>query len=89
MQILAQATNAVGSLNQDKIAEHMHKTTYKTVVGDVKFGSNGEWAKTRVLQVQFRNVEKSNMAQFTKPGKRIVLYPDSVKSGSIIYPYRK
>jgi branched-chain amino acid transport system substrate-binding protein len=89
MQVLGQAVNAVGSLDQGKIAAYIHKTTFKTVVGDVKFGANGEWATTRVLQVQFRDVQPNNLAQFTKPGKRIVLYPKAWKSGDIVYPYRK
>ncbi len=87
-QVLEMAVNAVGSLDQKKIAEYIHATTFKTVVGKVKFGKNGEWAKTRTLQVQFRDVQPNNLMQFTKPGKRIVLYPESVKSGKIVYPYK-
>lgn len=89
LQILGQAVNAVGSLDQGKIAEYMHKTTHKTVVGPVKFGSNGEWAKSRTLQVQFRDVKPNDMSQFEGPGKRIVLYPKDWKSGDIQYPYKK
>ena len=88
LQILGDAVTAVGSLDQKKIAEYIHATTFNTVVGPVKFGTNGEWAKTRVLQVQFRDVEPDNLEQFNKPGKRIVLYPESVKSGTIMYPYK-
>ncbi len=89
LQILGQAVNAVGSLDQKAIAEYIHATTFKTVVGPVKFGKNGEWAKTRTLQVQFRDVEPNNLEQFKHAGKRIVLYPESVKSGSIVYPYKQ
>lgn len=89
LQILADAVTAVGNLDQKKIAEYIHKTTFKTVVGDVAFAENGEWAKTRTLQVQFRDVQPNNIAQFSKAGKRIVLYPNSVKSGNIVYPYKK
>jgi len=67
----------------------MHRATFKTVVGDVKFAKNGEWAKSRTLQVQFRDVKPNNMAQFEGPGKRIVLYPKAWKSGDIVYPYKK
>ena len=88
LQILGTAVEAVGSLDQGKIAEHMHKTTYNTVVGPVKFGSNGEWAKTRVLMVQFRDVKPNDMSQFEGPGKRIIVYPKEWKSGSVIYPYK-
>ncbi len=88
LQILGQAVEAVGSLDQGKIAEHMHNTTYDTVVGPVKFGANGEWAKTRTLMVQFRDVQPNDMSQFEGPGKRIVLYPDEWKSGDVVYPYK-
>ena len=89
LQILGQAVNEVGSLDQGKIAKFMHDTTFDTVVGPVKFGANGEWAKTRTLQVQFRDVKPNDMSQFSGPGKRIVLYPKEWKSGEIQYPFRK
>ena len=88
LQVLGQAVTAVGSLDQGKIAAHMHKETFSTVVGPVKFGSNGEWANTRTLQVQFRDVKPNDMSQFEGPGKRIVLYPKAWKSGDIVYPYK-
>ena len=89
LQILGQAVNAVGSLDQGKIAKYMHDTTHDTVVGPVKFGANGEWTKTRTLQVQFRDVKAKDMSQFAGPGKRIVLYPKEWKSGEIQYPYKQ
>ncbi len=89
LQILGDAVNTVGSLDQKAIAEYIHKTTFQTVVGPVSFAKNGEWAKTRTLQVQFRDVQPDDLVQFTKPGKRIVLYPESVKSGEIVYPYKQ
>ncbi len=89
LQVLGDAVNAVGSLDQKKLAEYIHKTTFTTVVGQVKFGKNGEWEKSRTLQVQFRDVAPNDLAQFNKPGKRIVLYPESVKSGKIQYPYKQ
>ena len=67
----------------------MHQHTFDTVVGKVKFGKNGEWAKSRVLMVQFRDVQPDNLEQFAGPGKRIVLYPKAWKSGDIVYPYNK
>jgi branched-chain amino acid transport system substrate-binding protein len=88
LQILGQAVTAVGSLDQKAIAAHIHANTFKTVVGPVSFAENGEWAKTRTLQVQFRDVAPNNMEQFNHAGKRIVLYPKSVKSGDIVYPYK-
>jgi branched-chain amino acid transport system substrate-binding protein len=87
LEILGQAVNAVGSLDQAKLAEHIHKTTFNTVVGPVKFGSNGEWAKTRVLQVQFQGIKDNDLDQFRQPGKTVILYPKEWKSGDFVYPY--
>jgi branched-chain amino acid transport system substrate-binding protein len=89
LEVLGQAVEATKGLDHDKIAKYIHGHTFKTVVGDVKFGKNGEWAKTRVLQVQFRDVKPDNLEQFAGPGKRIVLYPTEWKSGNIVYPYKQ
>ncbi len=89
LQVLEQSVNAVKSLDQAKLAAHMHKATFDTVVGKVKFGKNGEWAKSRVLMVQFRDVQNDNLEQFAGPGKRVVLYPKEWKSGDIVFPYKQ
>jgi len=89
LEVLGQAVEATKSLDHGKLAAYMHKTTFDTVVGKVKFGKNGEWARTRTLQVQFRNVQADNLDQFAGPGKRIVLYPKEWKSGDIVYPFKQ
>jgi branched-chain amino acid transport system substrate-binding protein len=89
MQVLGQAVEATKGLDQGKLAEHMHKTTYETIVGPVKFGANGEWATTRALAVQFRDIKPNDLEQFKKVGSRVVLYPASVKSGELQFPYRQ
>jgi branched-chain amino acid transport system substrate-binding protein len=87
VQILGDAINAVGSLDQQAIAEYIHKTTFDTVVGSVRFGANGEWATSRVLTVQFQNIENGDLEQFKHPGKRVVLLPEEWASGGLRFPY--
>jgi len=87
MQILAQAVNAVGSLDQAKIAAYIHATKFSTIVGEVKFADNGEWEKSRVLFVQYQNIVGNDIEQFRKPGKVVILYPPEYRSGKFIYPY--
>ena len=87
MQILAQAINAVGSLDHAKIAAYIHATKFSTIVGDVKFADNGEWEKSRVLFVQYQNIVGNDIEQFRKPGKVVILYPPEYRSGKFIYPY--
>jgi branched-chain amino acid transport system substrate-binding protein len=87
MQILAEAIAKVGSLDEGKIAEYIHKETFHTIVGDVKFAENGEWEKSRLIFVQYQGVVGNDVAQFRKAGTQVILYPPELKSGNLIYPY--
>jgi branched-chain amino acid transport system substrate-binding protein len=87
MQIIEQAIKAVGSLDQGKLAEQMHKATFKTVAGDIKFGANGEWAEPRMLFVQYRGITGNDVNQFRQAGKQVILQPPQFKSGDLVYPY--
>src|ERR671918_443680 len=87
MQVLGDAIEAVGSLDQQAIADHIRDNTFETVVGPVKFGPNGEWATSRVLMVQLQNIEDGELDQFRKPGKRVVILPEEWASGELIFPY--
>jgi branched-chain amino acid transport system substrate-binding protein len=89
LEILGQAVQATKSLDHGKLADHMRTTTYNTIVGPVKFGKNGEWAQSRALIVQFRDLKADDLEQFKKAGSRVVLYPPSVKSGELAFPYRQ
>jgi hypothetical protein len=71
------------------VAEYIQTHEFSTIVGKVKFAPNGEWAQSRVLMVQFQNVQGTDVAQFKKAGTRVVLYPEYLKSGTLIYPYSK
>jgi hypothetical protein len=57
------------------------------VVGPVQFGPYGEWAKSRVLMVQYQNITTTDLEQFKHAGKRIVLYPKEWVSGEFKFPY--
>ena len=87
LQILGDAVNAVGSLDQQAIGKYIHENTFDTVVGPVKFAANGEWATSRALMVQFRGIEDNNLDQFREAGKTVILSPKEFKSGEVVYPY--
>ena len=89
LQVLQQAVEATKSLDDAKLADYIRANTFKTVVGDVKFGENGEWAKSRVLQVQFQNVKGNDVAQFKDMSTQVVVTPAEYESGKVIYPYEK
>jgi branched-chain amino acid transport system substrate-binding protein len=87
MQVLGQAVEATKGLDQQKIADHIRQTEFSTIVGKIKFGKNGEWARGRTLMVQYQKISGNSIEQFRGPGKKVVLYPDEFKSGGLIYPY--
>jgi branched-chain amino acid transport system substrate-binding protein len=89
LQVLQQAVEATKSLDDTKLAEHIRASTFKTVVGDVKFGPKGEWAQSRVLQVQFQNVKGNDVGQFKDVSTQVVVAPADYESGKLIYPYDK
>jgi len=89
LQVLGEAVNATKSLNDDVVAEYIRKTTFKTTVGDVKFGAKGEWDKDRMLLVQFQNIKNNSIDAFRDLKAEVLLYPPQYKSGDVIYPYEK
>ena len=89
MQVLQQAVEATKSLDDNKLADYIRSTTFKTVLGDVKFGKGGEWAESRVLQVQFQNVKGNDPMQFKDVTVQVVVSPAAYESGKVVYPYDK
>jgi len=89
LQVLGDAIAATNSLNDDVLADYMHKTTFKTVVGDVKFGPLGEWVQERNITVQFRNIKSHDVEEFRDLKIESIVYPPQFKTGDVIYPYEK
>ena len=67
LQVLGQAIAATKSLDDDKLADYIRETTFKTVVGDVKFGPQGEWAEERTLAAQFQNINGNSIDDIPRP----------------------
>jgi branched-chain amino acid transport system substrate-binding protein len=87
MQVLQQAIEGTGGLDQDKLADYLRSHTFKTIVGDVKFGSNGEWAEARTFEVQFQGIQGNGIDQFKSPSTEVILWPPSEKNGTLRSPY--
>jgi branched-chain amino acid transport system substrate-binding protein len=87
-QILAAGVEGTKSLDHAKIAEYIHGHAIPTVTGDISFGQDGEWAKSRVVYTQFQHVGGGNdIEQFKDPTKEPILWPPAYKTGTVIYPY--
>jgi branched-chain amino acid transport system substrate-binding protein len=88
MEVLEQAIEATRSLDQKKLAEYMHANEFVTVVGAVRFAKNGEWAKGRVMAVQYGGIKSNDLSEFQKPGVNTILWPPEYKTGDLKAPFK-
>jgi branched-chain amino acid transport system substrate-binding protein len=86
-QILEQAVTATKSLDHEVLAKYIHSHSFKTVVGELSFGKDGEWSKPRMVLTQFQNIEPNNTEQFKSGAKQPILWPPEFADGKMIYPY--
>jgi branched-chain amino acid transport system substrate-binding protein len=86
-QILEQSIVGASSVDDSKLAEYMHDATFKTMVGDVKFGRDGEWEKGRILMVQHHSIKNNDIMQFKDMSTMTVIDPPEYATGKPIYPY--
>jgi branched-chain amino acid transport system substrate-binding protein len=89
LQIVEQAITATQSLDDNMLAAYTRDAVFHTVVGDVKFGKGGGWTEPRVLTVQYQQLTDNSIAQFKDAKTQVVLTPEILSSGSLIYPYIK
>jgi branched-chain amino acid transport system substrate-binding protein len=89
LQVLGDAITASKSLNDDVLADYIRKTRFATVVGDVKFGKQGEWEEERTLAAQFQNITNNSIDDLRELKTEVIIYPPKYKSGELIYPYEK
>ena len=87
MQLLAQAIEGTQSIDDGKLADYFRGNTFKTIIGDVTFGKDGEWAAPRVVWTQFQNIKGNDLEQFKDPATEVVVLPEELKSGALIWPY--
>ena len=88
--IYADAITATKSLDDGKLADYIRATTFKTIMGDIKFGTKGEWEKPGMLQVQYHGIKQgAGLDVWRGMDYQIVLTPGDLKTGDVIYPYEK
>jgi branched-chain amino acid transport system substrate-binding protein len=89
-QLLGQAIEGAKSINDDKLAAYMHGHEFKTLMGEISFGSNGEWTKPGILEVQYHGItDAANLETWRGMSYQTVLLPAEQKTGELIYPYEK
>jgi branched-chain amino acid transport system substrate-binding protein len=87
MQVLADAVEGAKGLDQDKIADWLRGHTFKTVMGDIKFGEDGELAESYSKMVQYQHITSGDLNQFNTGAQPVILWPAKFKTGEALYPY--
>lgn len=87
LQVVGEAVEAIHGTDQAKLADYLRSHTFHTLVGDIKFGPNGEWVEPRVLEVQFHGIQGHDVEQFRQLNTQTVLFPPALRTGELRYPY--
>jgi branched-chain amino acid transport system substrate-binding protein len=87
LEVLAQAVEGTKSLDQEKLADYIRTHSFKTIVGDVSYGKDGEWAKPRVLEVQFHDIAGNGIDQFKDVRTEVILEPAEYRTGTVVAPF--
>ncbi|MGA8381597.1 MAG: amino acid ABC transporter substrate-binding protein [Stellaceae bacterium] len=87
LQVLGNAIEGTRSLDQGKLADYIRSHSFKTIVGDVSYGRDGEWAKPRVLEVQFQGIKGHGLAQFKDIKTEAIIAPPEYQTGTVVVPY--
>jgi branched-chain amino acid transport system substrate-binding protein len=89
-QLIGQAIEGAKTIDNDKLAEYFRTHEFKTIMGDIKFGKNGEWTKSGMLQVQYHGItDAANLETWRGMSYQTVISPPDQKTGDVIYPYEK
>jgi branched-chain amino acid transport system substrate-binding protein len=88
-QLLEQAITGANSVNDDKLADYFRTATFKTIMGDVKFGAQGEWVESRFIVVQYHGIKGNDLEQFKGMNVQTIVGPKRFETGKLIYPYEK
>jgi branched-chain amino acid transport system substrate-binding protein len=86
-QLIEQAVNATKSLDQKALAKYLRDNVHQTIVGPIAYAADGEWKETATLDAQFRGVVDKDIDQFRSSGKQVILFPDRLKTGDLVFPF--
>lgn len=91
LQVLADGVTATKGLSDDKIADYLRTHTFDTIMhSGIKFGKDGEWTKSGMLQVQYHGITNAaNLDTWRGMSYQSVLTPADEATGKVIYPYSK
>jgi branched-chain amino acid transport system substrate-binding protein len=88
LEVLADAIKGTKSLDDDTLAQYLHSHTMPTIMGDITYNTDGEWVKSRMLQVQYHDIKSdAGLDVWKGMSYQTVLTPPDLKTGDVIWPY--
>jgi len=87
MQVLEQGIEAINSLDQQLLAEYLHRTTFQTIAGEMQFGRTAEQPNSRILLLQYQGITGNSLDRFKTLGRQVIIFPASLKSEEFKYPF--
>jgi branched-chain amino acid transport system substrate-binding protein len=90
VQLLGEAVEETGTLDQGKLADDLHSHTFSTVDGNFSFNALGDPPDNRLLYVQYHGITGHDLDEFKNPAQHMtIVAPDPLKTGDMIYPFAK
>jgi branched-chain amino acid transport system substrate-binding protein len=88
LEVLADGVKGTKSLDDDKIAKYLHSNKMPTIMGDIQYNKDGEFVKSRMMQVQYHGIKQgAGLDVWRGMDYQTVLTPDDLKTGNVIWPY--
>jgi len=87
LEVLGDAIEATKTLDQTKIADWIRTHSFETVVGDISFGKDGEWSKSRIIEVQWQGIKGGGLDPFKDTKTEVILEPAEYRTGKVFEPY--
>ena len=78
--------NGSGTLDQEKLTAWIHGHEFHTIVGDIRFGPDGDWTEAKILTEQFHDIQGTGVEQFREGRVETLLEPSALRSGSLVEP---
>jgi branched-chain amino acid transport system substrate-binding protein len=91
LEVLADGITGAKSIKDDAVANYLRANSFDTIMASgIKFGKNGEWTTSAMLQVQYHGItDAANLDTWRGMSYQTVLEPSDQKTGSVIFPYAK
>ena len=64
MQVLGDAVKGAGTLDDEKLTAYLHAHSFHTILGDIRFGADGDWLESKIVFEQFHDVKGNDVDQF-------------------------